>query len=77
MKESTLREGLPGHQAPLPQGREAAGGCNPRHGRGDRKKLRSSSELCSILIRLYRIVDLLPPQPAVEKFLSSAEEAEI
>ena len=31
------------YQATLPQGRTAAGGCKPRHGRGDRKWERSRS----------------------------------
>ena len=33
------------YQATLPQGRTAADGCKPRHGRGDRKRERSFSEL--------------------------------
>ena len=31
------------YQATLPQGRTAADGCKPRHGRGDRKRERSFS----------------------------------
>ena len=33
------------YQATLPQGRTAADGCKPRHGRGDRKRERSFSGL--------------------------------
>ena len=33
------------YQATLPQGRTAAGGCKPRHGRDDRKRERSFSGL--------------------------------
>ena len=33
------------YQATLPQGRKAADGCKPRHGRGDRKRERSFSGL--------------------------------
>ena len=35
------------YQATLPQGRTAADGCKPRHGRGDRKRERSFSGLRS------------------------------
>ena len=37
------------YQATLPQGRTAADGCKPRHGRGDRKRERSFSGLSSII----------------------------
>ena len=36
------------YQATLPQGRTAADGCKPRHGRGDRKRERSFSGLREI-----------------------------
>ena len=35
------------YQATLPQGRTAADGCKPRHGREDRKRERSFSGLCT------------------------------
>ena len=36
------------YQATLPQGRTAADGCKPRHGRGDRKRERSFSGLRTV-----------------------------
>mgnify|MGYP007024457750 CR=1 FL=1 len=40
------------YQATLPQGRTAADGCKPRHGRGDRKRERSFSGLRSSRVAL-------------------------
>ncbi len=41
----TERDHERNYQAILPQGRKAAGGCKPRHGRGDSKRERSFSGL--------------------------------
>ena len=40
------------YQATLPQGRTAADGCKPRHGRDDRKRERSFSGLRAALVGL-------------------------
>ena len=40
------------YQATLPQGRTAADGCKPRHGRDDRKRERSFSGLSAFLVLL-------------------------
>ena len=40
------------YQATLPQGRTAADGCKPRHGRDDRKRERSFSGLSFLLPKL-------------------------
>ena len=41
------------YQATLPQGRTAADGCKPRHGRDDRKRERSFSGLSQMPALLY------------------------
>ena len=52
------------HQATLPQGRTAADGCKPRHGRDDRKRERSSSGLSSFPVyRCSRVGILLMEEP--------------
>ena len=45
LKNYTKRDYERDYQAPLPQGRTAAGGCKPRHGRDDRKRERGFSGL--------------------------------
>ena len=42
------------YQATLPQGRTAADGCKPRHGRDDRKRERSFSGLSLVLTDIFR-----------------------
>ena len=53
------------YQATLPQGRTAAGGCKPRHGRGDRKRERSFSGLrdTKCIEPLESARDWLLPEP--------------
>ena len=46
------------YQATLPQGRTAADGCKPRHGRDDRKRERSFSGLSKV-VELLLVLNLL------------------
>ena len=78
------------YQATLPQGRTAADGCKPRHGRDDRKRERSSSWLSPSPMMIWLSIIAMPastrpsaflrlkrPHPCVREGSSAATRGEV